>query len=400
MFGRGNWAVFGVKADGQTALVKGLDNCITVSPATARAQNEDAPSFGINPFEHPRLDEDTDSGLDVSSADFKLGEGVYGLWFVLNDQEDVTDPKSKQEAMAYAALTKPFKFLNKDEKKMVEERVEASAVVSRSQFPVLIDFNAERVYALTTDVEQIGDLKQLLEQLGAETYNLSWRFGGCDWHTKFLNKVNATNKFQDQMADRAEELRRFRKDEIEKLEDKMMESIVSNYFAMSELETGKWAGLSTPAKVRLYAASEPSSEASVSTAFTLLNLVDGAEVASASVVFQNLDSKMTKNGEKRFRTDLLTIDLNDKVNITDAGCAALRGFDLPTFKKDMKRHAKDRGSLEIKDYWMEWLVAMKDAVNIFIDNVTETLHLDKQEFGMKPYEEEALGVLGVPDDEV
>ena len=44
----------------------------------------------------------------------------------------------------------------------------------------------------------------------------------------------------------------------------MMESIVSGYFAMSELDTGKWAGLSTPAKIRLFAASEPSAESDVS----------------------------------------------------------------------------------------------------------------------------------------
>lgn len=191
------------------------------------------------------------------------------------------------------------------------------------------------------------------------------------------------------MASRAEELRRVRKEEIEKLDDKMMENIVSGYFALSELETGQWVGLSTPAKVRLFSASEPSSEASVSTAFTLLNLVDGAEVVNASMVFQQLDSKFDKKGqEKQYRTDLFTLDLNDKINISDAGCASLRGFDLPQFKKDMKHHGKDKNTLEIKDYWFEWLVGMKNAVNFFIDNITETLNLDKKQFGLNPYEME------------
>jgi hypothetical protein len=132
--------------------------------------------------------------------------------------------------------------------------------------------------------------------------------------------------------------------------------------------------------------SEPSSEISVSTAFTLLNLVDEAWVVSANVVFQQLDSKFTKDGdEKKFRTDVLSIDLNDKANISDAGCAALRGFDLPRFKKDMKRHIKEKTSLEISNYWMEWLIEMKGAVNFFIDNINETLKLNKDENGLNPY---------------
>jgi hypothetical protein len=392
MFGRGSWAVFGIKKDTESSVSAALDSFVGVSQASAVAQalQDGVPTSGINPFGNPRLDEkDTaiTAGLEVTSADFRLGEGVYGLWFCLNDHEDVTDPKSKQESLAYELSEKPFKFLTKDEKKLVDERVEASAVASRKQFPVLVDFNAERVFALTTKEEHIGELRAKLQALGAEVYNLSWQFGGYDWPTKFLNEVNGKNKFHAQMQSRADDLRRFRGDEIEKLEDKMLESIVSGYFAMSELDTGKWAGLTTPAKVRLFVASEPSSEASVSTAFTLMNLVDGATVASAAVVFQELDSWITKKDvEKQRRTDLFTIDINDKANISDAGAAALRGFDLPQFKKAMKKHAKDRGDLSIRDYWFEWHVAMKGAVYLFIDNVTETLQLDKEKFGMLAYE--------------
>ena len=298
----------------------------------------------------------------------------------------MTHPKSKQEGIAYEQSSKPFKFLKKEEKALVEEQVAASAVVARKQFPVLIDFVGERVYAETTNVEEIGALRTLLEDLGVKTYNLAWQFGGFDWNAKFLNKIRDGNKFDKQMRDRADELRRFRPDEIEKLDDKMMENIVSNFFALAELETGQWAGLSVPAKIRLFAASEPSGETSVSTAFTLLNLVEDAQVASASVTFQSLDSTFNKKGEeKQYRMDLFTIDINDKVNISDAGSAALRGFDMPQYKKDMKRHGKDRGALTVQDYWIEWLVGMKTSVNIFIDNVTETLKLDKN-LGLLAYE--------------
>ena len=62
----------------------------------------------------------------------------------------------------------------------------------------------------------------------------------------------------------------------------------------------------------------------------------------------------------------------------------MRGFDLPQYKKDMKRLAKS-GDVPIKIYWFDWLIAMKNAVHFFVDNVTETLKLDKQ-LGLLPYE--------------
>lgn len=388
MFGRGNWAIFGVKADTQGAFETSLnDSKIAESVSQFHAKKDNGLTFGINPYNVPRWDEDTSFVDDlVQTENFRLGPQQFGLWFVKNDHEDITDPKSKQEALAYANITKPFKFLNKEEKKMVNERVEASAVVCRKQFPVLIDFIGERAYALTTDVDEIIALRDILTELGVQTFNLSWVFDTPDWPGKFLNAVQSANKFPTQMAARADELRRFRKEDIEKLEDKMMESIVSNFFALAELDTGYWAGLSTPAKINLFPVSEPSSETSVSTAFTLLNLVDEAWVVSANVVFQQLDSKFTKDeDEKKFRTDVLSIDLNDKANISDAGCAALRGFDLPRFKKDMKRQIKEKTSLEISNYWMEWLIEMKGAVNFFIDNINETLKLNKEENGLNPY---------------
>jgi hypothetical protein len=390
MFARGSWAIFGIKADSEAAFVKSLDNFVDVSQASAvlKAKGDSLPTYGINPYEYPRFDEDQ-LDLDVTSDTFKLGDHVYGFWFCLNGFEDVTDPKSKQEGLAYANAGKPFKFLKKEEKTHVESLVAASAVASRTQFPVLIDFAEGRVYAEVTGAEEIGELRRLLEVMGTTPSNLTWQFGDANWTVKFLNKVQEKNKFHKQMLDRAEELRRFRTDEIEKLEDKQVESIVSGYFAMSELETGQWAGLSTPSKIRLFGASEPSSESAVSTAFTLLNLVDTAQVTAASVVFQNLDSKFNKKGEeKQYRTDLFTIDVNDKINISDAGAAALRGFDLPQYKKDMKRLAKS-GDVPVKVYWFDWLIAMKNAIHFFVDNVTETLQIDKK-LGLLAYESEQV----------
>ena len=387
MFARGSWAIFGIKSDSEAAFVKSLDDYSNVSQSLAvqKAKNDSLPTYGINPYEYPRFDEDG-SVVDVNNDTFKLSDHVYGFWFCLNGFEDVTDPKSKQEGLSYANMGKPFKFLKKEEKLHVESLVAASSVASRKQFPVLIDFAEGRVYAETTSAEEIGDLRRLLEVMGAVPFNLTWNFGNPNWPFEFLAKVQQANKFHKQMKDRADELSRFRPDEVQKLDDKMVESIVSGYFAMSELETGQWAGLSTPSKIKLFTTAEPSTESAVSTAFTLLDLVDTASVFSASVVFQNLDSKFSKktDEEKMYRTDLFTIDINDKINISDAGAAALRGFDLPQYKKDMKRLAKS-GEIPVKVYWFDWLIAMKNAIHFFTDNVTETLHTDKK-LGLLAYE--------------
>src|SRR5271156_495069 len=312
MFARGSWAIFGVRSDSEDAFSQSLDNFADVSQASAvnKAKGDSLPTNGINPFDYPRLDEDNKISA-VDSNTFRLSDHVYGFWFCLNGFEDVTDPKSKQEGIAYEQAGKPFKFLKKEEKLHVESLVAASAVASRTQFPVLIDFAEGRVYAEVTGADEIGELRRLLEVMGAVPFNLSWNFGGPNWVVDFLNKVQSMNKFHKPMLDRADELRRFRADEVVKLDDKMLEFIVSGYFSLSELETGQWAGLSTPSKIKLYAASEPSAESAVSTAFTLLNLVDTASIASAAVVFQNLEMRFSKKGEEKpYRIDLFTLDLN------------------------------------------------------------------------------------------
>jgi hypothetical protein len=396
MFGRGSWCVFGIRSTSQAAFETALNDqtqSVTVAQRTAvaAARDNEVPTFGINPFSFPRQDEIDGAAIATTEA-FRLGPQQFGLWLVFNGFEDVTDPKSKLEGLSYETSEKPYKFLKKPEKEYIEGMVKASAVMSRKQFPVLIDFAGERVYAETTGADEIGTLRALLSTLGAEVYSVSWQFGGFDWPEKFLNHVWDNNKFHKEMGERAVELKRFNADEVEKLDDKLMESVVSSFFALSELETGDWAGLSTPARIRFYGG-EPSSESGVSTAFTLKDVMDDdSSIVSASVTFQKLDSKFNKKDEEiQYRTDLFTIDINEKINIQDAGCATLRGFDMPQYKKDMKKAGKDKGSLTVKDYWMEWLIGMKNATHMFVENVIETLFAQapqKDAFGLQVYEHE------------
>ena len=229
MFGRGNWAVFGIKKSTEDTFVAGLDGFHDLSQevAVAVAKRDKVPTFGINPFAQPRSDELT----NVTNTGFKLSDHAYGFWLCTNDQKDVTHAASKKEQIAYDEMGKPFKFLNKDEKKAVETAVTSTAVVERKQFPVLVDFEHELVYIEATAEGDVEIAQIILQKLGAETFAVAWQFGGYDWVTKFLNIVNEKTKFIEEMTERAEELHRFRRDEIEKLDDKMMESIVSNFYA-------------------------------------------------------------------------------------------------------------------------------------------------------------------------
>ncbi len=206
--------------------------------------------------------------------------------------------------------------------------------------------------------------------------------------TTFLNKVNDNTKFESHKAERAEELQRFRKDEIEKMDDRMMESIVSNFYALAELETSQWCGLTTPARIRIYKPADPIGTQGVSLTFSLLRLSDDSEVAASAVVFQSLDSKFNKktDEEKQIRKDLFTLELNDNLNLLDSGAALLRGFDLPAFRKTIKTAIKAQTApLDIKDYWRMWLDGMSEAIAMFVDNVAETLGLDKKQFGLQPF---------------
>jgi uncharacterized protein with GYD domain len=392
MFSRSNWAVFGIKQSTEQAVIDGLGDFPSQETAVEKAKADKIPTFGINPFAQPRLDENGSLGI-ITSKDFQLSDHAYGFWLCLNNQKDVTDAASKKEQIAYDEMGKPFKFLNKEEKAAVELAVTASAVVERKQFPVLVDFANERVYAAATAEEDVETVRAVLQELGAETFAVAWQFGGYDWVTRFLNIVNEKTKFVDEMASRAEELQRFRKDEIEKMDDKAMESIVSNFYALSELETSQWCGLTTPARIRMYKPADPIGTAGPSLTFSLLRLSDDSEVAASAVVFQSLTSKFIKktDEEKQVRKDLFTLDLNDNINLLEAGAGLLRGFDLPGFKKEIKTAIKAQTSpLEISDYWKLWLTDMREAVAMFVDNVTETLGLDKKKFGLLPFTEESL----------
>jgi hypothetical protein len=421
LFSRGQWAVFGIEASTLDNFQKALSDPLTVFEVSQLAASittkfQSVAQTGINPYGNPRLDEkleDTTIINDLSDllkemddqqdylvtsdditlitdnlpfmgseSDFSLGNNKYAFWMVSNEYKDPTDPNSKKEQLSYTDMERPFKFLVKEEKKSVEERVLAQAILNRSQFPVLVDFQHGRVYVASSSADDVTAVNDLLVKLGAKTFPLIWDFGSSLWPSQFLNRIVEQTKYASAMKERAEQLAKLPADAIEKLEDKQMEKIVNNYFAITELETERWAALTTPAKIRIHKPIDAVGVSNPSVAFSLLNMSNDAEVASAGVVFQEVIIKNTKLGEKLYRNDLFTIDINDNVNLQEAGAAMLRGFDLPQFKRDIKTTIKAKGRIDIKDFWYMWLDGIHNAILEFVDNVTDVLEVDKPKHGL------------------
>lgn len=421
LFGRGNWAVFGIESGTIDKFQKALSDPLTVFEVSQLAASittkfQSVAQTGINPFGAPRLDElltdpviindlsdfllqtDEDSDYVVSSddinlvtsnmqfmgseADFSLGNNKYGFWMVSNEYEDPTDPTSKKEQISYTDMERPFKFLNKDEKQGVEERVLATSILNRSQFAVLVDFQHGRVYVASSNVDEVTAVNELLMKLGAKTFPLVWDFGTSFWPSMFLNKVSAETHFRAEFKERADQLAKLPADAVEKLEDKQMEKIVNNFFALSKLDSEVWVGLTTPSKIRIHKPIDAVGVAHPSVAYSLLNMSNDAEIASAGVVFQEVVIKQSKLGEKLYRNDLFTIDVNDNANLQEAGAAMLRGFDLPQFKKEIKTTIKAKGRIEPRDYWYLWLDGIHTSILEFINNVTDVLDIDKVKYGL------------------
>jgi hypothetical protein len=409
IFARGNWAVFGVEPDSMTAFQDGLKDDLIRFKASQLAAGvaikmHGNTTVGINPFGSPRLDEDKHPEAPVNkvavmdlikmmeqdqpfTVDFgsvqeflpseeclSLGNKAYAFWLVVNDPKDVTDPASKKEAIAYKEMDRPFRFLAKKEKESVEAEVDASAVMARKQFPVIVDFQHGRVYAESTSKDDLLALRGLLANLGAKTFSLCWHFGKASWPSDLLTQVHADSRFTSEMKSRADELARLHPEQVEKLEDKETEKVVSSFFAFTPLGNGFVAALGCPSLVCIHPVSDPVGVSSPSVAFSILGMTNDSELAGASLTIIEPVTKNTKKGEKVVHKPLLSVDIHNNVNNFDAGAALLRGLDLPQFKKHVKTALKAQGNrLAIKDFWSLWLNELHDATLTISDSITSVL---------------------------
>jgi hypothetical protein len=439
MFARGNWAILGLKLDSlktfQDSLLdktKLLYASQLVASSVTRIAGQ--PSVGINPFEFPRKDENLKevdaeerelsyqilahfasqdeenrgtvlgttetlihntggiprslrvgyfAGLDAVQYQLRDGIPYYGFWFVENTPKDITHTASKREHFSYKVTGKPYKFLQGGEKKDVDALVTSDEKMERKQFPVLLDFIEGRLYIEATSKNTISSLVYLLDGLGIQVEGLAWSFGEPTWPAAFLNKLYEQTHFAEAFNKRAEERTRFTPDQIEPLEDKVMERIVTKFFGLAQLENELWFGLGAPAQVQLTKSMDPITVATVENATTLLKR-DEAKLWSGSVDVQEVDTYTTKSGvEKTNRKTIFTLDINDTINFTEVGAAMLRGFDLPQFKRDLTRQMRKAKTVPpVADFWFGWLQGMRTAVSEFTDSVSLALGIEGTDIGL------------------
>ena len=439
MFGRGTWAIFGLGKESLETFRTILEDraimvVVSQMAASAVTRYSSVDSIGINPFSAPRLDEEYPVGSDyepelagyatseledrsnlslpaeildcegygVTEARFRIHPTMpwYGLWAVSNERKDVSDVASIKEQRSYSLLDRPYKFLQATDKKSVDQDTLGATAAVRKQVPVLLDFNDGRVYIENTNKKLIYMITVRLRQLGVEIIPVAWTYPHPNWPAEILNRLYENTQYQRDFQKRAEEATRFKASEIEKLDDREVESIVANYFSMTQLPSDLWVGISGPAQIRLHDASPPIAVKVPTSATTLLNITSDAKVISGAITFQEVVSATSKKGaEYTFRKDLLCIDLNDRINLTDIGAAMIHGFNLSAFRKDILREIRQTKEVpSIEQFWGNWLHEMSNAVRTIEATFREVLDIDgNQDAGILPMQvpanEEVLEVV-------
>jgi hypothetical protein len=426
MFGRGSWAVVGLVKQSLEGFKLSLENQARMAAASqlaasAIARIYGADALGINPYNAPRLDEEQelspeqkaelarlamaeqqDGSVQAVQAGILEGAGYgrsaesflihstlpwYGLWAVSNEWKKASDLPSIREQRSYVLLERPYRFLQATDKKTIDQETTNATALVRTQVPVLLDFDEGRAYIESTNKKLIYSIIVRLSQLGAEIIPAGWSYGSGNWTEAILNRLYENTQFSAEFVKRAEEAKRFRESEIEKLEDRELEAIVSRFFSMTELPGGIWVGISGPARIRLHDAAPPIGVRAPTSATTLLKMTDSAAIVNAALTLQECVTLTAKDGsERKIRRDVARILLNDRINLSEAGAAMLRGFDLSTHRKDIQREIRQTRQVpSIPQFWGAWLHQLASAVRTMESAFREILEIDgDQQAGIVP----------------
>jgi hypothetical protein len=420
MFGRGTWAIVGLTKESLEIFRTNLEDRAIMAAcsqmaASAVTRQFSSDTLGINPFRTPRLDEEhpivpahqealaqyaiteheagSDHNLPVEVLDcagygftvaqFQLHATMpwYGLWAVSNEWKDVSDLASIKEQRSYALLERPYRFLQAIDKKSVDQETLGVTAAVRKQVPVLLDFNEGRVYIESSNKKLIYSIVVQLQRLGAEIIPLAWTYTHPNWTGEILNRLYEGTQYQRDFIKRADEATRFQPKEIEKLQDRELEAIVANYFSMTQLASDLWVGISGPSQIRLHDTSAPIGVKAPTTATTLLQMTNDTKLLSGALTFQERVTFAGKDGgERAFRKELFCVDVNDRINLTDVGAAMLRGFDLPSLRKDIQHEIRQTNQVpSIEQFWGSWLHELSNAVRAIEAAFREVLDIDGNE---------------------
>jgi len=410
MFGRSNWAILGVDPATVNIFLASIADSGTMLAASQLwaanvAGRIKIDTVGINPFGSPRLDDkfplqgrehadleayvhNWPTDLDFSDLppapnddlrelpgygygfheyDLNPSDGgkYFGLWAVTNVWKDIADIASMREQVAYNDFNRPYTFLSSEDKQGVD--AECNSTPIRKQIPVLIDWPAGRIYIRSTSKNVIESIQNKLYSIGVEATAVGWKYpDNGHWQSEILNRLFANSAFKAEFAARASEAAaKVTEDEYTVIEDAEVRRIVENDFSSTEIESGQWVGITSPAQIRLAANDDFVVVKTPTNATSLLELLSNAKLYSASITVQERGTAVNKKGDERtYRKDLFTLDLGDGINLTEIGAAMLRGFDAPNFNKTLRKRA-NKEELPIAHYWFEWLQSMALGVRTF-----------------------------------
>jgi hypothetical protein len=420
MFARGSWAILGLAKESLETFRMSLeDRAVRAASsqlaASAVIRHFQTDTVGINPYRAPRLDDDhpVDPNQEAELAQFALlapeeysnhplpagvldGEGYafaeeafqlrpdmpwYGLWAVWNERKDVGDLASIKEQRSYVLLERPYRFLQPIDKHTVDENTAGVMAAVRKQIPVLLDFHEGRVYIENTNKKVLAMIMGALGRLGAGILPVAWTYNRPNWPTEILSNLYENTGYKAEFNARAQDATRFGPKEIEKLDDRELEAIVAKYFAMTQLPSDLWIGISGPAQIRLHDTTPPVAVKAPASATTLLHVTNEAKVTAGAITWQERAAGTNKKGvEYAFRKDLFCVALNDRINLTDVGAAMLRSFDLPAFRKDIQYEIRKSGQVPaIEQFWGGWLHEMSNAVRTMEGTFREILDIDGKE---------------------
>lgn len=420
MFGRGNWAILGLAKESLEPFKASLEDrtlmlATSQMAASAVARQFVSDALGVNPYSAPRLDDEHPigdecreelatyaiteqesrgehiltpeilecEGYTYTAQRFQLHASMpwYGLWAVSTEWKNVTDLASIKEHRSYISLERPYKFLQTPDKKTVDQETLGATRAVRKQVPVLLDFNEGRVYIENTNKKLIYRIVVRLQELGAAIFPVAWTYHQSNWPSAILNKLYERTQYGDDFVKRADEVTRFQANEIEKLDDREVESIVTHYFSMTQLPSELWVGVSTPAQVRLQPTSPSFGAKAPASATTLLHMTNEASILSGAITFQDRIAVSNKDGGVRtFRKDLFSMTLDDRINLSEIGAAMLRGFNLPTLKKDIQREIRETKQVpSLEQFWGNWLHQLSNAVRTIEGSFREILDIDGAE---------------------
>jgi hypothetical protein len=100
----------------------------------------------------------------------------------------------------------------------------------RKQVPVLLDFNEGRVYIESNNKKLTYAITTQLAKLGIEIIPVAWTYSSPNWPAIVVSRLYEATQYQGDFQKRADEATRFKANEIEKLEDRELESIVATIF--------------------------------------------------------------------------------------------------------------------------------------------------------------------------